>query len=105
PVGLLEVPHREERHRELRLREAEEEVGLVLSRVPTLQQAPVARRGIELLPRVVPGRDIFDAQGARLVHQARELHLGVAAGAGNWRAPLEVVADERGYDTVVDGAL
>ena len=53
----------------------------------------------------MPGRDIFDAQGARLVHQARELHLGVAAGAGNRRAPLEVVADERGHDTVVEGAL
>jgi hypothetical protein len=38
-----------------------------------------ARGGVTIHARVVPGRDVLDAERARAVHQALELDLRVAA--------------------------
>jgi hypothetical protein len=53
----------------------------------------------------VAGGDGLDPESAGLSDQALELHLGVAARAGQRRPALHVVPDERRDDAVVERAL
>src|SRR5450759_911851 len=57
-LGLAQVAKREHRVRQLRLREGEQEVGLVLRGVNATQQAPAPGRLVLVHTRVVPGGDL-----------------------------------------------
>src|SRR5262245_58696462 len=104
-VLLGQAADREDRRRELLLREAEQEVRLVLASVESPQEPLTARGGIVVLARVVSGRDVLDAEGSRARQQALELDLGIAPRARQGSAPLEIVADEGGDHSVLERAL
>ena len=55
--------------------------------------------------RVMAGGHLADAQAAGLLHEARELHLGVAARAGDGRPALPVVAHEGLDHSFAEGTL
>ena len=94
-LGL--VAEREEDLGQLRLREAREEVGLVLGRVRAAQQAETSNGFVAHDARVMAGREAVeaDAERAGAGRQQPELHDGVAEGAGVRGQPRQVLAAER----------
>ena len=63
-LGLGQAAEREERVRELLLREAEEEVGLVLGQICGPLENPALARRVVLVDGVVAGGDAVGADGA-----------------------------------------
>ena len=106
-VVLGHLRQREDGARQLRLRQAEQEVRLVFPRIAAPQQAPPAgRAGSVPHARVVPGRDRRRAPAPRARStRFRELQLRVAVRAGQGRAPGEILADEVGDHGLVEAAL
>ena len=94
-LGLGQAAQRKERARQLLLREAEEEVGLVLGEICGPLENPAPARGVELVDRVVAGGDAAGADGAGGEEQLVELEVVVAERAGNRRAAGQVFIDER----------
>ncbi len=94
-LALGRVAQGEQHRRELRLREAMQEVALVLGRVDGLQQFDRAAlpRGPSYA-RVVAGGDPVGAERARVLEERRELDLAVAQHVGIRRAPRLVLAQE-----------
>src|SRR5439155_8176727 len=88
-----ELAERKERARELRRRETEEKVRLVLGGVARPQQARPAV-GTARDARVVPGRDEIGAQGAGAAPELVELEVLVAEHARIRRPAAQVLADE-----------
>ena len=70
---LGQLSDREDRARELLRGEPEQEVGLVLAGVAALEQPGPAAPRIAVRPRVMPGGDVLDAEGTRLLDQALEV--------------------------------
>src|SRR3954471_1669612 len=90
---LRQGADREDRARELLLREREEEIRLVLRRVEAApQKVPAA--GAALHPRIVAGRDRIGAEAARAIGERGELEIAVAVRAGERRPPRGVLAHE-----------
>src|SRR5262249_59180100 len=81
--GLVEVPDRESRARELRLRQREEEVRLVLLRVHAAAQAVALRRLVVVDLRVMPGGDRPGVETGGPLDQRPELQVAVAVHARN----------------------
>ena len=102
--GLLHLAEGEEGAAELLLREAEEEVGLVLGLVGGAGEDPALARLVEVVAGVVAGGDAVGADLAGGGEELVELEVVVAEGAGDGRAAGEVLADE-GLDDVGFEAL
>ena len=92
--GLLHLAEREEGAGELVLRQAEEEVGLVLGLVLGAGEDPAAAGRVEVVAGVVAGGDAVGADLAGGGEELVELEVVVAEGAGDGRAAGEVLADE-----------
>ena len=103
-LGFRQLANREGRPRELRLRQGEEEVGLVLRRVGAAPQQPASMRGL-LNACVVSGRHLLGTQAARAVKERRKLQVAVAVRTGQWRAPRRVLANEVRDDRVLELAF
>src|SRR4051794_38928940 len=86
---LGEVADREERPRELLLRQAEEEVRLVFRSVARAQQAVTVT--VMRDTRVVPGGDDVDAERAGAAPELVELEVAVAEHAWVRRAAAQVL--------------
>src|SRR5262245_20754785 len=95
-----EIAYREEGAIPLERRETEEEVRLVLLRVPGPQQTRSARGRIPSQPCIVTGRQALATQGCCADQQILELHLAVAMGARDRRSSLAILTHE-----VVDDRL
>ncbi len=92
--GLVERPHREDRVRQLRLRQGEEKIGLVLVRIEAAEESIPPRGLVALDPGVVPGADQPRPEAGRAVHQRRELQVAVAVYARDRRPSRRVLAHE-----------
>ena len=103
--GLVQLAEREEGARELLLREAEEEVGLVLGRVGGARENPAAARCVEVVAGVVAGGDAVGADLAGGGEELVELEVVVAEGAGDGRAAGEVLVDEGADDLGLEALL
>src|SRR5262249_45829445 len=103
--GLVEMADREPRARQLRLRQREQKVRLVLLPIDAAPEAVAPRLLVEINLRV-------RARGARLggkshptLDQRGELQVAVAVHAGDGRASRRVLAHEIGDDVVLELAL
>ena len=102
--GLRHRAEREEGAGELVLREAEEEIGLVLAVIDATAHLPAAAGGVEGDAGVVAGGDALGADAVGHVEKLVELDEVVAEGAGDGRAAGEVLVDE-GLDDLALEAL
>ena len=91
---LLEAADRKHRVGELRLRQREEEVRLILGRIGAAQEPILAGRGIPLDAGVMAGGDEVGVERLGPRRQRRELQVAVAVHAGNRRAAAGVLAHE-----------
>ncbi len=99
------LSQRKQRVRQLRLRQAEEEVGLVLGEIRRPLQNPALARGVILVDRVVSGGNRIRADGSRRLQQLVELQMVVAERAGNRRAPGEVLRHKRPHHILLEALL
>ena len=88
----------------LLLRQAEEEVGLILGQIGGALENPALASGVELVHRIVAGGDAAGADALRGLEELVELEVVVAERAGNGRAPGKVLGD-KGPDDVGFKAL
>ena len=107
-LGLRQFADREPGFRELRLRQAMQEVALVFQRVEALEQLErtgAARVGACRFPfpnaGVMARGDLLCAEPHRVIEKGLELDLGVAQHVGVRRAAGFVLAQELGEDTVL----
>ena len=91
--------------RELVLREAEEEVGLVLRLVGGAGEDPAAAGFVVVVAGVVAGGDAVGADLAGGDEELVELEVVVAEGAGDGRASGEVLGDEGPDDLGFEAVL
>ena len=91
--------------RKLLLRQAEEEVSLILARIRGPLQEPASAGLVVLIARVVAGRDQLRADLPRGQQQLIELEMVVAQAAGNRRAPGQVLGDERLHHLALEALL
>jgi hypothetical protein len=98
-LRLLQLAHREQHARELLLRQAMQEVALVLAAVRALEEPE--RLSVRIHPRVVPGGDLRGAEAHGVVEERLELDLGVAQHIGIRRAAGGVLAQEVGEDALL----
>ena len=90
---------------ELVLREAEEEVGLVLGVISGAGEDPALAGFVEVIARVVAGGDAVGADLSGGDEELIELEVVIAEGAGDGRAAGEVLADEGLYDFGFEAVL
>jgi len=95
--GLAHLAEGEEGARELVLREAEEEVGLVLGMVGGAGEDPALSLLVKMITRIMPGGDAVGTDLTGGDEELVELEVVVAEGAGDGRAAGEVLADEGLY--------
>ena len=103
--GLVSRPKRKERVGKLLLREAEEEIGLVLGQIGGALENPALRVGVELVNRIMAGGDAVGADAARGLEQLVELEVVVAERAWDGRAPGEVLGDKWPDDCLFEALL
>jgi hypothetical protein len=92
--GLVHLAEGEEGAGELLLREAEEEVGLVLGLVGGAGENPTVADGVEVIAGVMAGGDAVCPDLAGGCEELIELEVVVAEGAGDGGASGEVFRDE-----------
>lgn len=103
--GLLHLAEGEEGAGELGLREAEEEVGLVLRVVGRTGEDPALARFVEVVAGVVASGDAVGSDLAGGEEELIELEVVVAEGAGDGRASVEVLVDEGADDVGLEAIL
>src|SRR5579872_5728868 len=101
--GLIQLADRKQRAGQLRLRQAEEEVGLILACVHAFAQL-IASGGVARNAGVVSGRNLRGANRIGHLQKLIELDEVVAKRAGDGRAPGQILADE-GSDHLLLEAL
>ena len=103
---LRPIANREDRVGELRLREREEKVRLILRRVDAALEHVAAHPRVvinaALDARVVSGRDRVGAEPLRSIDERRELQIAVAVRAGKRRTARGVLANEVRHDLLVE---
>ena len=104
-AGLFISPSGKRVRRELLLREAEEEVGLVLGLVGGAGEDPAAAGLVVMVAGVVAGGDAVGADLAGGGEELVELEVVVAEGAGDGRAAGEVLVDEGADDLGLEAGL
>ena len=102
---LSQLAQREDRARELLLRQAEEEIGLVLGAVHGREQLIPARGFVAPDARVVAGSDAVRADLERGLHKLLKLDLGVAPAAGDGRRAREIPLDEGAHHVLFEALL
>ena len=99
---LAAIADGEDGARELRLREREQKIRLVLAGIRASLELIRAARARPLDARVVAGRDGIGAEAVRAIEQRRELEVAVAVRAGQGRPAGRVLADEIADDLLVE---
>src|ERR1019366_9234234 len=92
--GLMQFAERKQSARQLRLGQAEEEVGLIFGLIHGAQQLIAPAGGVEADARVMGGGHVVRAHGIGHLQEAFELDVVIAEGAGDGGASGEILLDE-----------
>ena len=104
-LGLGHIAERKRRPAELFLREAEEEIRLILAGVGGTLQQPAATASVERNAGVVACRHALCADLLRDDQELIELQMIVAEAAGDGRTSRKILFDERAYDVPLESLL